>query len=315
MKLSLIIPCYNVAPYVERAVQSVLDQEFSDWELLLVDDGSTDETLSILQSLSKKDCRIRVIAQANRGVSAARNAGLRQARGEYVQFIDADDYISPYGDVERWNGNDVVVYGFAMHTGRKIRRFFPPRKGSSLLVRYLQGSRLHLGGLLFRRALLENEGICFDEQIYYSEDKEVMIKALLCACKICPIQSIGYHYIRRADSAMGAFTFTSRRLTSIYAMERVEQFACNHSKSYQVIGNIHLNQGVSLLIIYRLFLRTAIEDLSKKEKITLLLDDKLKAIMRLHYSFVISRYSLLFHLFKVLYSLRPSLIKGVLSKF
>lgn len=304
MKLSLIIPCYNVAPYVERAVQSVLDQEFSDWELLLVDDGSTDETLSILQSLSEKDCRIRVIAQANRGVSAARNAGLRQARGEYVQFIDADDYISPYGDVERWNGNDVVVYGFAMHTGRKIRRFFPPRKGSSLLVRYLQGSRLHLGGLLFRRALLENEGICFDEQTYYSEDKEVMIKALLCACKICPIQSIGYHYIRRADSAMGKGSLlTFKQVTSIDAMVRVETFAVRHEAIWRIRSALQTHRAISALRLYRAYLIHSSVD----ETIAKRIIGEVKHVMKSLSPFSPRRYWFLFFFFYMIYRFSPSL--------
>lgn len=91
MKISIIIPIYNVQPYLERCVQSVLRQSFKNLEIILVDDGSTDGSGDLAKKLSAKDHRIRVIRQLNQGASAARNTGLRNATGEYVIYLDSDD--------------------------------------------------------------------------------------------------------------------------------------------------------------------------------------------------------------------------------
>lgn len=92
---SVIIPVYNVAPYLRECLDSVLAQTFGDWEAICVDDGSTDESGAILDEYAAKDKRIKVIHQHNAGVSAARNLGLEHANGEYVGFVDADDKLLP----------------------------------------------------------------------------------------------------------------------------------------------------------------------------------------------------------------------------
>lgn len=96
MRVSVIIPCYNVEAYVGRAVESALAQTHSDLEVIAVDDGSTDGTLAILQELqARHPDRMQVIAQANAGACAARNAGLERSTGHYLEFLDADDVIHP----------------------------------------------------------------------------------------------------------------------------------------------------------------------------------------------------------------------------
>lgn len=92
---SLILPCYNVASYVERCVRSILEQNDTDYEIILVDDGSTDETPAICDLLAGEHPCIRVIHKANGGLASARNAGLDAARGLYIWFIDSDDWIEP----------------------------------------------------------------------------------------------------------------------------------------------------------------------------------------------------------------------------
>ena len=94
-RLSVIVPVYQVAPYLEKCVASILGQTFSDFEVLLVDDGSTDGSGAICDALAEQDVRVRVIHKANGGVSSARNAGLDAARGRYIGFVDADDWIEP----------------------------------------------------------------------------------------------------------------------------------------------------------------------------------------------------------------------------
>ena len=115
MKLSTIIPIYNVKPYLERCVQSVLQQTFKDMEIILVDDGSTDGSDVLADQLATLDPRIRVIHQENHGLSVARNVGLHAASGEYVVFLDSDDeWLLPNGLAtmlqESSPGCDLIVF-------------------------------------------------------------------------------------------------------------------------------------------------------------------------------------------------------------
>ena len=95
MMLSIIIPVYNVERYVEKCIRSCEMQDVTDFELVVVNDGSTDNSLSIVEQVSKEYENIAIITQKNQGLSAARNAGLQVARGEYVWFVDSDDWIEP----------------------------------------------------------------------------------------------------------------------------------------------------------------------------------------------------------------------------
>lgn len=94
MKLSVIVPVYKVEKYLAKCIDSILVQSFSDFEMILVDDGSPDSCPAICDEYAKKDDRVRVIHQTNQGLSAARNTGIENAKGEYLAFIDSDDYIS-----------------------------------------------------------------------------------------------------------------------------------------------------------------------------------------------------------------------------
>ncbi|GFI43477.1 putative glycosyltransferase EpsH [Lachnospiraceae bacterium] len=93
MKISVIVPVYNAEEYLKNCIMSVVRQTYGNWELILVDDGSSDGSLSIADLAAEKDERIRVIHQKNAGPGAARNRGIKEASGDYVVFLDSDDYI------------------------------------------------------------------------------------------------------------------------------------------------------------------------------------------------------------------------------
>lgn len=93
MKISVIVPVYNAANYIAMCIQSVQNQTFNSWELILIDDGSQDNSLEICQKYADEDDRISVIHQENAGPGIARNTGIAKALGNYVVFIDSDDYI------------------------------------------------------------------------------------------------------------------------------------------------------------------------------------------------------------------------------
>ena len=101
--ISVIVPVYNVEPWLRQCLDSIVGQTYGDLEILLVDDGSTDRCGAVCEEYARADARIRVFHTENRGLSAARNLGLREARGELIGFVDADDWIEPemYGPARK----------------------------------------------------------------------------------------------------------------------------------------------------------------------------------------------------------------------
>ena len=95
IKISVIIPVYNVEKYLRECLESILNQTFQDFEIICVDDGSTDRSLDILQEYKRKDDRFVILQQRHAGAGAARNHGLKLAEGKYIQFLDSDDYFEP----------------------------------------------------------------------------------------------------------------------------------------------------------------------------------------------------------------------------
>ena len=93
MLFSIVMPVYNVEIYLERAIRSIVNQSFISWELILVDDGSNDRSVQMVDEWQVRDSRIRAFHQRNKGASAARNLGMKYCRGNYIYFVDADDYL------------------------------------------------------------------------------------------------------------------------------------------------------------------------------------------------------------------------------
>lgn len=130
-KISIIIPAYNVAGYLEKCLDSIIAQSFTEFEVILVDDGSTDNTYEICDDYAKNDCRIKVIHKKNEGVSIARNIGIEHAKGEYFLFFDGDDFVEPYTCEElykliREKQADTILYGYYRFENGKINEISYP---------------------------------------------------------------------------------------------------------------------------------------------------------------------------------------------
>ncbi len=114
--ISIIIPTYNTQKYISETIQSVIDQTLSDWELIIIDDGSTDNTVQIVEEFKKRDTRIKYYYQENAGVSAARNKGIELSKGEFIAFLDADDIWLPKNlekKIESIENNVEVFWAFS----------------------------------------------------------------------------------------------------------------------------------------------------------------------------------------------------------
>ena len=127
--ISIVIPVYNAESYLDECVSSVISQTYQDWECILVDDGSTDGSADICDKWCAKDCRISVIHQENRGVLTARNQGIEKAKGDYITFIDSDDWVNSEYLADMYNGMalggdiDVVSTGVIQHKASEEKTY------------------------------------------------------------------------------------------------------------------------------------------------------------------------------------------------
>lgn len=175
-KVSIVMPCYNASAHLARGVGSVLAQEFMDWELIAVDDGSRDGTLAALRAFG--DPRIRVLSQANGGVSAARNAGLERAGGKFVAFLDSDDTWSPSFLSKMTNEllrspEVALAYCGWQNVGLEGPRgapFVPPDyEVADKQARLLEGTRWPIHACMTKRELVLDAG-GFDTRFAVGED-------------------------------------------------------------------------------------------------------------------------------------------------
>lgn len=202
-KISVIVPVYNIVVFLPRCVDSILKQNFVEFELLLVDDGSHDGSESLCDNYACQDRRIRVLHKINGGVSSARNAGIENARGEYVQFIDGDDYVNEtmfeqlYIQAAR-TGADIVVTDFFRDDNYVIQPL-SDKTGLSLLSDMFHGKVIGaLWNKFIRRELLDFR--C-DESLSYCEDFHLLTRILTSyELKVCHLDQAFYHYVTRIDS-------------------------------------------------------------------------------------------------------------------
>ena len=176
-EVSIIVPCYNVEKCVSRCIKSILLQTYRDFELILIDDGSTDKTGGLLDYYYERDGRIRVIHKQNGGVSSARNAGLEVAKGYYIAFADADDDIKPEwleNFINVISSQDLAVQGILFVKETDSIRSIGDTNGfdnqsitSHLMMNYVLG---YLFGKLFRKGIIERYSIRFDESLRFRED-------------------------------------------------------------------------------------------------------------------------------------------------
>ena len=207
--VSFIIPVYNGEKYLGKCLDLIVGQEFKDWEVILINDGSIDDSGVVCDSYAKNDSRIKVFHQSNQGVSATRNRGLDLALGEWIWFVDADDEIVPHSlkllaDVIRQTNCDTILSGLVniYLDGRvisdKVTKDFNSAKEEILEKVFA----FQNGMVLFSKKLIEENNLRFSKNIKIGEDLEFQYKYLL-HCKH-PI-SLGrclYAYKRRQNSAM-----------------------------------------------------------------------------------------------------------------
>jgi glycosyltransferase involved in cell wall biosynthesis len=184
--VSVIIPAYNAAKYLAETVDSVINQSFDDIEILIIDDGSTDNTLEIANQYQRHDHRIRVISQSNQGVSATRNNGVAHSKGKYIAFLDADDlwlYNKLKCHLEHFNDNRNLAVSFGRvcfldPDGEVTNNFSKPVRSHLKPYHFFyENPTITSSNLVIRREVFDQIGF-FDESMSYSEDQEWCLRVL-----------------------------------------------------------------------------------------------------------------------------------------
>ena len=206
-RISIIIPVYNAEDYLDRCIQSILSQNFGSYEVILVDDGSTDSSSLICDRYSATDSRFRTIHKANGGVSSARNVGIDLAKGEYLMFVDSDDALLPdalKALTDGLEGEDMVLGGYVAYMDLVPKKEMNPRAAQTFagenmngfFNRYIRRNCEMLDApwaKLFRRKAVGR--LRFNERLSYAEDK-LFVFTFLSSCgsvRTCPEMVYAYH--------------------------------------------------------------------------------------------------------------------------
>lgn len=219
-KISVVIPTYNCAGYITQAIESVLSQTNCNYELLIIDDGSTDNTRQILQPYSKV---LRYVYQNNQGVCATRNHGIKIAQGEYVAFLDADDFFLPgklaaqLAVFEAQPDLGIVHSGWRRvdSQGQTLMDVQPWENIAQLnLESWLQWKPVLPSAMMFRRQWLEKVG-GFDPQYTVAEDVDLVLRLSLAGCQAQWLRQVTVCYRQREESAMTDGLPQARDLTTL----------------------------------------------------------------------------------------------------
>lgn len=227
-KISVIVPVYNVEKYLRRCIDSILAQTFTDFELLLIDDGSKDKSGEICDEYAQKDSRVRVFHKENGGVSSARNVGLDNAKGEWIAFVDSDDWLSAeylycfYSIIYVKDRVDLIIQSpiYMYQNGTIKTKKIPNRvyDGENMLKNFINDGNLDLTephSKLFRLKLIQEEKIRFNEKVIVGEDG-IFIACFLHYCKIIvSSKDVGYHYAKSDISIQNKFYAPEKELLGV----------------------------------------------------------------------------------------------------
>lgn len=332
-KISVIIPIHNSGKYLEKCLRSIVNQSFSNLEIILIDDGSLDESLLICRDFEKKDNRIKVICQKQLGVSAARNIGIKTSTGEYVLFVDSDDWIEQDAIELMYNSmlsnkSDICFCGVAISFNGNIVRLIEenlnglcnyPWDLSKVILsekyNYSKGylTRDNVSGYIwrcmFKNSIIKTHNLFFPEKVQFSEDRIFLLNYLnkvRCASLVNK-----YLYYYRKDSTESLTYLHSKKYNPNFYRERImvldfleeaisESTMMLEPDKRRLIVYLRFKLALEILLNNmklnkKDFFRIIRKDLNKKVISNLFCKESFKIMKTLNYSF---RKRLMFKLIK-----------------
>ncbi len=255
--VSIIVPAYNVEKFIGECLQSIRQQTFESWQAIIVDDGSTDKTAEVVQTIIREDNRFRLIRQSNGGVSKARNSGLSAATGMYVAFLDGDDmwepaFLSELMEAIQTSQADMAYCGYThLYTGGLRRKFSYPYVSGRILLDVIQGkTQIHIGAVLIKKDLIDQSGLLFTEGCLVGQDQEFIWKLVSQA----RVQSVPHElmiYRIRSGSAVTAKWKWQKHIHAFYGFQRAAEYILQQPSS--VYDSRQLSQALHERIAYKLY--------------------------------------------------------------
>lgn len=325
-KVSIIVPVYNTEKVLKRCLDSILNQSYKDFELIVINDGSKDKSIEIINEYKEKDNRVKVIDNKNNGVSETRNIGIKAAVGEYIQFIDADDYIEPYMIEETLikledNEADSIITGLFLdiesNTGIKSSKqtfrnqIEEGKKNIAIgVMERLNGTYINSPvNKIYKKSIIVDNNIYMDKTIDLGEDLLFNLEYFKHCKKVIFDDKCYYHYCMQVEENL-TFKYRSDKLELMYLIycKCNEYFnTCNiDSKMLMNLNNIFIKWMYSCFID----LHNKNCKLSFNEKLTYIKKSRNK------YSKIIKNTCNMGLMLKVLkISLRHPLLVWIISKF
>ena len=237
-KVSIIVPVYNVEKYLRKCLDSLINQTLKDIEIICINDGSTDKSLEILEEYKNRDSRIILLNQENSGQSVARNRGIEIAKGEYIGFVDPDDWIDldyyeKLYNAASTNNTDIAVGGIIRVTGIKKKKFLNFEKETITDNTNLKfelcdvPEKSYVWNKIYKTEKLKEIGLEFEKGIFY-EDCIFTPQALFYLEKIVTVPNIYYYYLRRGNSTVKQRS-EKANADNVYAHKKANDFIKEHN--------------------------------------------------------------------------------------
>lgn len=237
-KISIIVPVYNVEKYLRKCLDSLINQTLKDIEIICINDGSTDKSLEILEEYKNRDSRIILLNQENSGQSIARNRGIEIAKGEYIGFVDPDDWIDldyyeKLYNAASTNNTDIAVGGIIRVTGIKKKKFLNFEKETITDNTNLKfelcdvPEKSYVWNKIYKTEKLKEIGLEFEKGIFY-EDCIFTPQALFYLGKIVTVPNIYYYYLRRGNSTVKQRS-EKANADNVYAHKKANDFIKEHN--------------------------------------------------------------------------------------
>jgi glycosyltransferase involved in cell wall biosynthesis len=268
MDISIIVPVYNSEKTLEKCLDSILSQTFTNFECILIDDGSTDKSPAICDEYAQKDNRIQVLHKLNEGVSAARNDGIKAARGEYIAFVDSDDYTLPdmywllLEKIEK-ERKELVCCGYT----HRNKTYLPPPVLSSVSVAqavyHLEHSELFglIWNKLYLAKIIKTHNIGFPTGQYFGEDIFFNLQYFGLINSFCLVDEALYVYSENSQSV------SKSRPSFDQCLSRFNNVSSSITKLRETQGENYINRIISLDFTYTVFLIRVLYQPKKENKI------------------------------------------------